>query len=130
MSEDKKIIVDDDWKAQAKKEKEKLSGKETGQSKPAGSPADNAHMPESSQLPPVDFTVLVNSFAMQAMMCMGLIANPMSGKAEKDLEAAKHYIDLLGMLEEKTKGNLTDDENKILAMSLHDLRMAFVETSK
>ena len=128
MSDEKKIIVDDDWKNQAKKEKEKLSGKDQPPKAEAGSA--NSAARENVTLPPANFSVLVNSFAMQAMMCLGIMANPMTGKAEKDLDTAKHYIDLLSMLEEKTKGNLTDDENKMISMSLHDLRMAFVEVSK
>ncbi len=129
MSEEKKIIVDDDWKAQARKEKEKLAGKDA-ESKDAAGSADAASGQGRPPLPPVDFGLLVNSYAMQAMMCMGLFANPETGKADKDLDTAKHYIDILSMLEEKTKGNLTDDENKMLSMSLHDLRMAFVEVAK
>ena len=129
MSEEKKIIVDDDWKAQAKKEKEKLAGKEHADKAPDAS-ADDSATQESMPLPPPTFAVLVNSFAMQAMMSLGVIANPMTGKVEKDLDGAKHYIDLLGMLEEKTKGNLTEDENKMISITLHDLRMAFVDSAK
>ena len=113
--EPKKIIVDDDWKQQAKKEKEKLSKEQ----------------PKAQQtMPPVDFLLLVNSFAMQAMISMGAIANPMTGQPEKDVNAAKHYIDILSMLEEKTKGNLTEEENNALSLSLHDLRMAYVHAAK
>ncbi len=116
MSEEpKKIIVDDDWKQQAQKEKEKLQKE---------SPAEARH------IPPADFVVLVNSFAMQAMIMMGVIANPMTGEAEKDLDAARHYIDLLTMLEGKTKGNLNQEEADVLSLTLHDLRMAFVQVSK
>ncbi|MBN2844207.1 MAG: DUF1844 domain-containing protein [Sedimentisphaerales bacterium] len=116
MSEEpKKIIVDDDWKQQAQQEKAKLQ-----QDTPA----------PDRQMPPAEFVVLVNSFAMQAMMMMGVIANPMTGKPEKDLDAARHYIDLLTMLEGKTKGNLTQEETDVLSLTLHDLRMAFVQVSK
>ena len=55
--------------------------------------------------------------------------NPVSGKTETDLEQAKHFIDMLGVLEEKTKGNLTDDESRSLESVLFDLRMGFVEVS-
>ncbi len=116
MSEEpKKIIIDDDWKEQAKKEKEKLATEKEA---------------ASQEMPPVSFLLLVNSFAMQAMMSMGLFPNPMTNETEKDLAAAKHYIDLLAILEEKTKGNLTDEENKALSLTLHDLRMAYVEVAK
>ena len=114
--EPKKIIVDDDWKQQAKKEKEKLT--------------DKAEESQQYEMPPANFMVLINSFAMQAMVCMGVIANPMTGQQEKDFEAAKHYIDLLAVLEEKTKGNLTEEENKSLSLTLHDLRMAYVQVNK
>ncbi len=113
--EGKKIIVDDDWKQQAQKEKEKLS---------------NEKPEEQHEMPPVDFMLLINSFAMQAMVSMGAIANPATGQAEKDLTAAKHYVDVLTLLEEKTKGNLTEEENNALSLTLHDLRMAYVQISK
>jgi hypothetical protein len=76
------------------------------------------------------FLDMVGLFSNQAMICLGKLANPMTGKAEKNLPAARLFIDTLEMLENKTRGNLTPDETKILQATLTDLRIMFVEESK
>lgn len=88
-------------------------------------------MPETtSRVPPADFQTLVTMFSTQAMVAMGAIPHPSSGKAEVQLELARHFIDLLGVVEEKSKGNLTADEANLITSSLHYLRMSFIEQSK
>ena len=88
-------------------------------------------MPEpTSRVPPADFSTLVTMFSTQAMVAMGAIPHPSSGKAEVQLELARHFIDLLGVVEEKTKGNLSADETNLISSSLHYLRMSFIEQSK
>jgi len=81
-------------------------------------------------LPPVDFGTLVLSLGSSAIMHLGEMAGPESGKVEKDLGMAKHTIDLLSMLQAKTKGNLTAQEDKLLESLLYDLRIRYVEASK
>ena len=76
------------------------------------------------------FLDMVGLFGTQSMIALGKMINPMSGKAEKNLLAARLYIDTLEMLEHKTRGNLTGDESKVLQATLTDLRMMFVEESK
>lgn len=76
------------------------------------------------------FLDMVSLFGSQAMMALGKLANPMTGKAEKNLEAARLFIDMLEMLDKKTRGNLTPDESKVLQSSLADLRIMYVEESK
>jgi hypothetical protein len=76
------------------------------------------------------FLDMVGLFSSQAMMALGKIANPMTGKAEKNLPAARLFIDTLEMLEQKTAGNLTADETKVLQSTLTDLRLMFVEESQ
>jgi hypothetical protein len=76
------------------------------------------------------FLDMVGLFGSQAMMALGKLANPMTGKAEKNLMAARLYIDTLEMLERKTRGNLAGDETKVLQATLTDLRLMFVEESK
>jgi hypothetical protein len=121
--EEKKIIIDEDWKAQAQKEKELLKEKEQleHQQEPTGRPA----------LPEADFIGLVNMLAMQASFALGLIRNEedKDKEIEPDWQLAKFNIDLLGILEEKCKGNLSGDEEKLLKGSLDQLRMLFVELS-
>ena len=84
---------------------------------------------DSAQLPQPEFSTLVGLFATQAMVSLGLIGHPEDGKTDVQLPLARHFIDLLGVLEEKTRGNLSDAEGKLLEQSLHDLRVAFLERS-
>ena len=74
----------------------------------------------------INFTSFVISLGSQAFMHLGEIPNPLTKQREKDLPAAKHMIDLLGILEVKTKGNLADDEERLLRQLLFDLRLRFV----
>ncbi len=76
------------------------------------------------------FLDMVGLFGTQAMIALGKLANPATGKAEKNLPAARLFIDTLEMLESKTKGNLNADETKVLHATLTDLRLMFVEESK
>ncbi|QDT55044.1 hypothetical protein Pan44_30850 [Caulifigura coniformis] len=80
-------------------------------------------------IPPPSFTTLLQMLATQAMAAMGLIPGP-DGKSHKEPAVAKHFVDLLGVLEVKCKGNLDSAEAKMLDTLLHDLRMAFVQASK
>lgn len=81
-------------------------------------------------LPSIDFTTFVASLSHSALMHLG-DAPPLDGHpAETNFPLARQTIDLLGVLEEKTKGNLTGEEERILAHTLFDLRSRFVELSK
>jgi len=120
-SEKPKIIVDDDWKAQAKAEKEKLAEEtKTGKAAPQG----------PRELPPASFETLVSSIGTQAMFVLGMVPDPRDGKRFVDLDLAKHHIDSLAVLDEKTKGNLEDAETKLLDQTLHELRMQYVRLSQ
>ncbi len=77
-------------------------------------------------MPPASFEMLLTTLAAEAMVCLGQVANPITGKAEVNLDQAKYFIDTLQVLEEKTKGNLTSEENGALTMLLSQLQMAFV----
>ncbi|UCE67191.1 MAG: DUF1844 domain-containing protein [Candidatus Zixiibacteriota bacterium] len=76
------------------------------------------------------FVQLVLSFHAAAWQQMGKVASVITGKVERDLNMAKHSIDMLGMLEEKTKGNLTEDEEKYLKHTLYELRMNYLDEMK
>lgn len=73
------------------------------------------------------FLSLIYMFQMQTMVQMGKLANPMSQKIEKEMEAAQVTIDMLDMIKEKTKGNLSEEESKFLDQALADLKLNFVE---
>ena len=82
------------------------------------------------EMPPASFLMLVSMFSTQAMVAMGVIPNPATGKAESQLPLARHFIDLLDVLDKKTKGNLDAEEQTQLDTTLHQLRMAFVEKNR
>jgi hypothetical protein len=73
------------------------------------------------------FMQLVFMFQTAAMQQMGKVINPLTKKIEKDLSQAKFSVDMLGMIEERTKGNLSDEEKKILDHILFELRMNYVD---
>ena len=81
-------------------------------------------------LPEINFSTFVISLSTQALMHLGEIANPLSGKSEMDVPVAKQMIDILGMLQEKTRGNLDAGEARLLEDLLFDLRMKYVEAVK
>jgi hypothetical protein len=119
-----KIIVDDDWKAQAKAEKEKLAKEVEGEGAPRGGRAG-----QPRELPPASFTTLVSSIVTQAFLSLGGMQDR-SGRRYVDLDLAKHHIDTLAMLEEKTKGNLADEEKKLLDQGLYECRMQYVNITQ
>ena len=77
-------------------------------------------------MPEVTFTAFIMSLNTSAYFHLGEISDPVSGDKQEDLVLAKHTIDTLQLLEEKTKGNLTDEEQDILKNSLCDLKMRYV----
>ena len=81
---------------------------------------------EYAEPPPASFEVLISMMFTQAMSMLGHVPDPNTGQATVNKPYAKHSIDTLEMLGEKTKGNLTDDEAKMLSEAMHALRMAFV----
>ena len=115
MAEDEapKIHVDSDWKQEAQREKERLAKEteETGRGGP---------------LPPPSFLDIVNLILMQAVIGLGGMQGPGGQRIPPNLDAAKHHIDLLGVLQEKTKGNLTEEEQQTLDAALYEIRMRFV----
>jgi hypothetical protein len=87
------------------------------------------HDVDWSQLPGVDFSTFVCTLNSSALVMMGALADPTTGDKIKNLPAAKQTIDIIGMLEEKTRGNLTGEETNLLKNILHDLRMMFVSAN-
>jgi hypothetical protein len=81
-------------------------------------------------LPPLDFSTLILSMASTAMVQLGAVASPGGDAPAPDLDAARQAIDILAILEEKTRGNLDDGEQKLLHSLLYDLRVAYVDAQK
>jgi hypothetical protein len=119
MSDEKKIIIDEDWKEEAQREKESLA-------------AALEREEHAKHQPPAEasFAVLAVSLATQAAMSLGDMPHPATKKTEVHLGEARFHIDMLEMLQAKTKGNLSAEEAKLLEGLLFDLRMRFVEKSR
>lgn len=117
MPDEKKLIIDEDWKEEAQREKEELA-----------KAVESAK--EKKELPPPSLAMLLSDLAMQALLGLGDIPHPATGKPEPNLDEAKFHIDLLEILEQKTKGNLDPEEQRLFDGLLYDLRMRYVEANK
>jgi len=122
-NDEKKIIIDEDWKEQAQKEKEELAKEAEKDTK-----EEQAHA--QKQLPPADFSGLVSMLTTQAFFALGLIRTEEDKEQPADLQLAKYNIDMLEVIEQKSKGNLAEEEEKLLSGALHQLRMSFVKISQ
>jgi len=124
--QEKKIIIDEDWKKEAQREKEVVAAQEaeektqeTAESQRPGGP-----LPEGS------LAALISMLATQALFSMGLLQIRGEEEREPDLDLARYNIDMLETLSEKTKGNLTPEEQQILKNTLSELRMGYVHVAK
>ena len=129
-----KIQIDSDWKMEAEAEKARLEEKvkATQASKPAAGPAGGARAGGATgprEMPKASMETLVQSVASQAMLYLGIIPDPRTGQRVQHLDIARHQIDTLAVLEEKTKNNLTESEAKLLATSLYELRQAYIQVA-
>lgn len=122
--QEKKIIVDEDWKQQAQREKEILAAQEEAQ-KEKEQEEDMSH----GSLPEGNFAALISMLTTQALFALGLLQIKGQEKRQPDLELARYNIDMLETLQEKTKGNLTREEEIVLANTLNDLRMGYVKVA-
>lgn len=86
--------------------------------------------PTDEQAAPTDFITLIFSLGSSALIHLGDAPNPETGRTEKNLPLAKQTIDLLVTLQEKTRGNLTPEEERFFSSLLYDLRLRFVEASR
>ena len=120
--EEKKIIIDEDWKKEAQKEKEVLAAREETEKKDAEE--EDKHR---GPLPKGNFAALMSMLTTQALFALGVLQVKGQEKKEPDVEMAKYNIDMLETLQEKTKGNLTEEEQTVLANTLNEIRMAYVK---
>ena len=110
--EEQKKNIDETWKELAEKEKDTLKT-------------------EGKFIPPdPDFNFFITTLALQATIALGQVPNPATNKTEEDLTQAKFLIDTLGMLKEKTQGNLNAEEDSLLDNVLYELRMQYIAKPK
>jgi hypothetical protein len=124
--DEKKIIVDEDWKSQAQREKEILAAREAAEKKKSERAKPRGPLPKG------DFAALVSMLVTQTLYALGFlqVEGAEAEKKEPDLHIAKYNIDMLETLEEKTKGNLTKAEAAILKNTLSEVRMAYVKAAE
>ncbi len=121
MHDDK--FVDESWKDAVESEK-------TKEPVASQSPVDNQSNPQASDpddFSGLDFFSYISSLAFQAMIFLGDMPHPLTNQTEKNLKQARFLIDTLGLLKEKTVGNLTQEENELLTNSLYQLQLRYVE---
>ena len=112
MTDEIKKNIDESWKEAVGKEKETLKK-------------------EGKIIPPEpDFSFFITTLALQASISLGQVPNPATNQKEENLAQAKFLIDTLGMLKEKTKGNLTTEEANFLENLLYELRMVYISKTK
>ncbi|MCG8449017.1 MAG: DUF1844 domain-containing protein [Pirellulales bacterium] len=121
MSDEKKIIIDEDWKSQIEAEKEALQ-------KDAETTATKG--PAAGQMPPASLELLISTLATEAMVALGQFPHPETQQPSINPEHARYAIDMLEILQAKTKGNLEPGEDRLLTDLLHQLRMLFVSASQ
>jgi len=128
-TEEKGFVFKDRRKLSSESEKEAESPKNNMAEEAVKETAAEAKIPPQPPLPEVNFSTFVVSLSTEVLFHLGEIPHPISGEKQKDLNLAKHAIDTLAMLMEKTQGNLTEEEKKLLEYMLYDLRMAFIRAS-
>jgi hypothetical protein len=125
MDEPVKKLVDESWKEQAEREK-RTPGPAEPKTSPTTAPGAPGSRPETEELPQARFDLFVSGLVMEALIAMGDVPNPTTRKQSVQLSQAKYLIDLLGVLEERTKGNLSVEEDKLLKDALYQLRMRYL----
>ena len=120
---DRRIFAEGD---QEKEDKKESSGEEVKDQAQKETTPEEKQKPEI-HLPEINFATFIISLNASALMHLGVIGDPTSGKKVKNLVMGKQTIDILSMIEEKTKGNLTTEEENMLKNILYDLRIIYVK---
>ncbi|MFQ5653958.1 MAG: DUF1844 domain-containing protein [Planctomycetota bacterium] len=131
----KKKRVDEDWKRRAEEEKAKVAGSipgrgETPPGGASGAARGEARGASGGARPDISFVSLVSQLAAQAMAGLGQLEDPRTGERGIDLTLARESIDILGVLEEKTRGNLNPEEERMMGDLLHSLRIEYVNATR
>lgn len=128
MDEPVKKRVDESWKEQAEREK-RVADAATPQGAPAPKGSTVGAREGSDELPEARLDLFIQGLAMEALIGLGDIPHPTTRKQAINLPHAKYLIDLLGVLEEKTKGNLSVDEERLFKDLLYQLRTRYLTKS-
>jgi Domain of unknown function (DUF1844) len=126
---DRRIFSEDSQEATKKPTGESKAPPDGEQAKREAGQSGTAHEQRKSapQFPEINFSTFVVSLNASALVHLGAIEDPAAGKQAKNLPMAKQTIDILSMLEKKTTGNLTHDEEQLIKSILYDLRILYVK---
>lgn len=125
MEEPIKKRVDESWKEQAEREK-RAAAPSPSRGEPPPTPEAEPAPRAEEELPQARFDLFIQGLAMEALSALGDVPHPATRKQAVNLPHAKYLIDLLGILEGKTKGNLSVDEDKLFKELLYQLRMRYL----
>ena len=128
-NEEKGFVFKDRRKMFSESDQEPEVGENTPQEEKVQEKAEQKGSPPHPPLPEVNFSTFTVSLSTEVLFHLGEFPHPVSGERQKDLPLAKHAIDTLAMLKEKTQGNLSNEEQNLLEGMLYDLRMAFIRAS-
>ena len=128
-NEEKGFVFKDRRKIFSESEQTHEEGKSTPPEEKIPEKDQSKELPPHPPLPEVNFSTFTVSLSTEVLFHLGEFPHPVSGEKTKDLPLAKHAIDTLVMLKEKTQGNLSEEEQKLLEGMLYDLRMAFIRAS-
>ena len=131
MPDEKKIIIDEDWKSRVEAEKEQAAKSQaksasTAEQRAAVDASDKGDLP----MPPASLEVLVTMLATEALVALGQVPHPLTQQVQVDRKQAQYLIDMIDMIRQRTKGNLTPDEEQLIEAVLHQLRMAYIATGQ
>ena len=126
MDEPVKKRVDESWKEQAEREKHAAEATGSQSAKPGQASRPAPSDVGAEEAPEARFDLFVSGLAMEALIAMGDMPHPATKKQAANLPQAKYLIDLLGVLQEKTQGNLAAEEDKLLKDALYQLRMRYL----
>jgi hypothetical protein len=121
--DDKGELKDEDKEVKQEKEAEQKA-------EPGKAESGRAEEEQRAPLPEVNFSSLILSLSSSALLHMGEIADPYTGEKKQDLALAKHSVDTIAMLKEKTAGNLSEEEQKLLDSVLTDLRWRYIKAAE
>jgi hypothetical protein len=120
-------MAEDKQDSSLKDEKSTAGADSEAERKTGGKVAEKGSKATAFQMPAINFATFIFSLNSSVLVHLGVIEDPATGKRGKDLAMAKQTIDILAMLQEKTRGNLSNDEDNMLKSMLYDLRILYVK---
>lgn len=119
-----------DFKVVDKRRFTEAGEQKAGMEEASDKPQDTQKAQDARNIPPIDFSAFVLSLSTSALLHLGEIPDPQTQKTAKNLELARHTIDVIDMLKQKAKGNMTEAETGLIDNILYDLRMRYVTIAK